>query len=229
MPALHRTRRGVPQRSARVAREPKEEAMTETQLPDLKTPVAPAELYAALRRAWPAIVQDTLVTRPALLVLCGQWAFETGWGHACHRYNLGNAKHVPGDGHEWCEFPCTEVINGTVITIDPPHPGCQFIAFETLDEACIYYLTSLRGRWRAAWPYALAGDAAGFCHQLKLQGYYTDDEHHYTLSVQSCSASIDHVIPPDPSAADVAHAALADAALKRDPLHDDLDPPPDVA
>jgi flagellum-specific peptidoglycan hydrolase FlgJ len=190
--------------------------MGENRVDDKLTAVSPADLYAALRADWPQVSQDTLVTRSALLVLLAQWAFETGWGHYCHNWNLGNAKHVAGDGHDYCMFHCTEVIGGKVVPFDPPNPACAFIAFASLEEATNYYLVSLRGRWRSAWQYALAGDAAGFCHQLKLQGYYTDDERHYTLSVQSCMHVLDAMIPPDPDPASFAAGALALAANSRE-------------
>lgn len=200
----------------------------ETYVPDLMTPATPAELYTALRLAWPGVIQDTLVTREALLVLLAHWAFETGWGHYCHRNNLGNAKHVPGDGHDYTAFRHNEIVGGRVVWIDPPHD--PFIAFDNLLEGAAYYLTSLRGQWRAAWPFVLAGDPAGFCHALKVRGYYTDDEAHYTANVIGCMRTLDAMIPRDAPVGPVAQAALAQAANDRDFRNDDPpDPPPEAA
>jgi hypothetical protein len=165
--------------------------MTETLLPDRLTPCAPADLYASLRRAWPD------AGRSSLLVLLSHWALETGFGHYCHLFNLGNAKHVPGDGHDYTQFRCNEIIGGKVVWISPPDPGCSFVAFPDLDTGAAYYLGQLRGRFQSAWPFVEAGDVVGFCHALKLAHYYTADEGLYTAGVTRCYHQLDGTIPPD--------------------------------
>ena len=174
--------------------------MIESLRPDKLTPILPADLYAALEQSWGL---DSC-TRSSILVLMAHWAIETGWGHFCHWYNLGNAKYTLGCGHDYCEFPCGETINGKNITIVPPAPGCQFVAFDSLEQGAAYYLTSLRGRFRAAWPAVLAGDPAEFSHMLKMSDYYTAPEAQYTATLVGCFQILEAKMPnassPAPSA-----------------------------
>lgn len=190
--------------------------MTETCRPDKLTPCSLPELYAALSGAWSSL--DGAPGRASILLLEAHWALETAFGHACHWYNLGNKKHVPGDGHNYTQFACGEELPaGTVtagptvqivatytkkdgVTYDsvrflPPHPACNFVAFDSLDDGATDYLLGLRGRFRNAWPSVLAGDVAGFCHALKVAGYYTADEALYTAGVERCYRQIDALVP----------------------------------
>lgn len=174
-------------------------------LPDELTAVTPAAFYAALRAAWERLplLAGSTPSRASLLVLVGHFAFETGWGHACHRFNLGNVKHRPGDGRCWTAFRCNEVIAGKLVWFDPPVPPrpdhpTAFRAFRCLEDGCVDYLTILRGQFGFAWPQVEAGDAAAFCHALKTRGYFTADETVYTRGVVACVAAADHVIPSDP-------------------------------
>jgi hypothetical protein len=171
--------------------------VSEQLLPDLLTPCAPADLYAALKRAWASCCQDSAATRGSLLVILAHWALETGWGHACHRWNLGNAKWTPGCGHDYTQFRCNEILDGKIVWLDPPAPGCQFVAFPDLEAGAAYYLTGLRGTFRAAWTAVIAGDPSLFCHMLKLARYYTADEALYTAGVVRCYHQLDGMIPMD--------------------------------
>lgn len=206
--------------------------MTESFVPDKLTPVTPTDLHASFVLSWPAIVQDVAITRPALLVMLAHWALETGFGHYCHCWNLGNAKHRPGDGHNYTAFRHNEIqAGGKVVWLDDPPrspPQDPFIAFASLNEGAIYYLTQLRARWRSAWPFVLAGDPDGFCHALKSAGYYTDDETHYTWLLKSCMHSLDQMIPAD-VASDAARAALAEIQFERGFAPDPVTPPDELA
>jgi hypothetical protein len=166
-------------------------------LPDLLTPCSPPELYTALRTAWATVCAPDPVTRPSLLVLMAQWAIETGWGHYCHRWNIGNYKHVPGDGRQWTMFPCGETVDGKNVMHYPPDPTCAFLAYDTLDEGAADYLGHLRGRFARAWPAVLAGDIGQFCHLLKIENYYTASEAQYTSTATWCFHHLDSVITPD--------------------------------
>lgn len=137
--------------------------MSETQVPDQLTPVTPAALYAALHAVAPEL------SRASLLVLLAQVAEETGW-RACHNFNLGNVKHVPGDGHNYCVFRASEVENGVEKFFD-----MAFRAFASLEEGATDYLALLKKRFVSAWPAVLAGDPAAFVHALKLAHYFTAD------------------------------------------------------
>src|ERR1700761_8246739 len=100
--------------------------MAERLLPDVLTHVTPSALYAALRDAWVPMF-GTAAPRNALLVLLAQVGEETGW-HACHCWNLGNVKHVPGDGRDYTEFRASEIVGGKEV-----FSTMAFRAFETLE------------------------------------------------------------------------------------------------
>lgn len=222
--------------------------MTERLLPNVITYCSPADLYVKLRDSWPP---DSSPTRASVLTLLAHWALETGFGHACHCWNLGNAKHVSGDGYDFTQFACGEemglavaqnavAVNPSQVQIVstyvgangaemasvrflPPHPATSFLAFDTLDAGAAYYLTLLRGRFRSAWPAVVAGDVAGFCHLLKLAGYYTADEHAYTSGVLRCYHALDTTIPIDGA---IGTQAAVDEGIDIS-IHDqETDPPP---
>lgn len=167
-----------------------------SQRPDKLTPVTTTDVYLALRRAWEDqvtdVALDSLALRGALLVLLSQWALETAFGKAVHWFNLGNAKHVDGDGHDFSVFRCSEVIRGQEQFMD-----CPFVAFDNLDEGAAYYLRSIRSRFRFAWPAVLAGDVGDFAHRLKEAHYYTADEAVYTAGLIRCLAEVDKAIGQD--------------------------------
>lgn len=167
-----------------------------SQRPDKLTPVSTIDVYLALRRAWDEQVTDVALEsnaqRHAILVLLAQWALETAFGKAVHWFNLGNAKHVDGDGHDFSVFRCSEVVNGREKFMD-----CPFVAFDSLDEGAAYYLRSLRSRFRFAWPAVLAGDVADFSRRLKAAHYYTADEPVYTAGLIRCLAQVDKEIGAD--------------------------------
>lgn len=173
--------------------------MTESIVPTVRTQVAAADLYAAMRTAWQSMMSGEPCSRASLLTMLAQSALETGFWHSCWCNNLGNVKHVSGDGHDFYQIRCNEIIGGHVVWIDPPNPGCSFVAYPDLEAGVRDYLIALRGRFRSAWPAVLAGDPAEFCHQLKLARYYTADEELYTAGVLRCYHQLDAAIPPDPS------------------------------
>ena len=174
--------------------------MPEKLVPTVATPVSPTTLYAALRGAWTGLY-DAVPARQSLLVLIGHWALETEWGHATWCWNLGNAKHVPGDGRDYFQIRCNEIINGKTVWFDPPHPATSFRAFAGLAEGCVDYLGLLHGQFGYAWPAIEAGDAPAFCHALRQRGYYTADEQAYTTGVMAYMLLADHRIPVDEPAA----------------------------
>lgn len=149
------------------------------ELPNVLTPAPLADVATALSDAWQALLGET-PSQESLLVLLSQWTLETGGGHACHAWNLGNAKSVPGDGRSWTFFRCSEILAGKEVFFDPPHPQCRFRAFESLADGAADYLELLHRRFAVAWPAVVAGDAAAFGHALKAAHYYTADEHAYT-------------------------------------------------
>ena len=145
-----------------------------------------------------------------------QGAFKTGWWHYCWDYNLGNAKHVSGDGRDYCMVRLNEVIGGKVVWFDPSNPATWLRAFDSLSAGVIDYLSLMRGQFGYAWPAVETGDVTEFCHRLHQRGYYTDDEHHYTANVLGCYHQLDLVLPQDTPVADVAHGAIEQAATELD-------------
>lgn len=218
--------------------------MTEDIVPDEITVCSPADVYDGLTDLWPVLAPDASITRAARLVLISQWALETAGGHAMHCWNFGNAKHVRGDGHAFTQFTCGEEMpsrfvqpgplvrvvatyqkNGeewSSVQFKPPHPATSFLAFATLEDGLRYWATAFRGRWRSAWPFALAGDVPGFAGALHSMGYYTAAEAEYRAGMLRWYHQLDASIPPDQGPQAVAQAALAEEALQPPPsLGDD--------
>lgn len=161
------------------------------------------------------------LSEPALAVLFAQWALETGHGHACWNWNLGNVRARAGQpytllGGAW---ECGRVVPVGATLIDPP-AGAQcpagqvayllpnatqkFAAFDSLDEGASTYLGFLlRPVYARAWEQVMRGDAVGFAHVLKQFGYYTADEGAYAHGLASISrdyfAAIAAMVPADPT------------------------------
>jgi hypothetical protein len=171
-------------------------------------------------------------SKECLQVLLAQTGFETGWWKYMWNNNLGNYKAVAGGATDWCYFKCNEYLQASQIPaawktdprvsitdkgtfqevwFRPDHPACCFMSFETLAGGAAQYLKKLCERFstpndcgeKDAWYWATQGDATKFCHALKMHGYYTDDEAHYTKTVVSCmqhvqSLNLDYSNLPQP-------------------------------
>jgi hypothetical protein len=166
------------------------------QVPDLLTPCTVSDLRDAIERAW-IVKFDATPRRESLLVLLAQWAEETGWGRYCHCWNLGNAKHVEGDGRAWCAFRCSEIIDGREVWFDPPDPATRFRAFESLDAGAADYLELLWHHFGRSWGAVLAGDPAAFARALKAQGYYTAPEPKYEAALVALYQQVDGMLSAD--------------------------------
>ena len=160
----------------------------ESEIPNLLTPCSSGEMMAALRLAW----TETMGYEPAqgpLCVLLAHWALETGRGKSCHCWNIGNYKHVPGDGRDYTYYPCSEVLHGKVVHFDPSNaadrPTCCFRAYQIAAAGCLDYLWSLRTRFSSAWPEVIRADPKAFSHALKIAHYYTANEAQYTAAMAS--------------------------------------------
>lgn len=194
----------------------------ETLHADALTPVTVSEVYASLRASWRRLLGGE-PQRCSLLVLLAQWAFETGRGRAMHCWNVGNIKHVPGDGRDFCQFRASEIVAG-VETLSV----MSFRAYADLDAGCADYLTVLRAEFRYAWPAVEGGDPADFAHRLKLAHYYTADEAIYSRGLVALVAALDREIGPDtsPDLPTVAEAGIVESLNETIP---DRDPPPSAA
>ena len=149
---------------------------------DKFTPCVSSQMLHALAFAWERLFNE-IPSKESLCILLSQWAHETGRGKYCHNWNVGNYKHVEGDGRDYSYFICNEVIKGKEVwyhpNVESERPYCCFRAYKTIEAGVVDYMASLNKRFKKAWPAVLAGDPADFAHQLKLQGYYTSSEDDY--------------------------------------------------
>jgi hypothetical protein len=204
--------------------------MTETLVPAVRTLHSARDLYDAFRLAAPNL------PRASLLVLLSQWSLETGGGAWMWCNNVGNIKHVHGDGHDFCAFRHNEIVGGKEIWLDDPPkdpPQDPFRAYSNLTDGAYDYLAVLHREFRTAWPAVLAGDAVAFVKALKAANYFTADEGMYQRAVVALDAQLSREIPDDPPLADEIRTALLGSALAFDPGQptppEDIDPPPGAA
>jgi flagellum-specific peptidoglycan hydrolase FlgJ len=160
-----------------------------SQVPATKTPVSPADVFAALRAQWIALWGDT-PSRGSLLVLVAQWALETDRGAKCIAWNLGNVRWTTGYPSDFCAYETTEVIKGKTV-----HVIGRFRAFDTLEAGARDYLATLRTEFTKAWAFVLSGDPAGFAHAAKEAGYYTGSEATYAADMTSLFKEFEGELP----------------------------------
>lgn len=180
--------------------------MADKLLSVLRTAVTRPDYIRAVVRGWPAVEGD-IPLEASIAVLFAQYMIETG-GAACWNYNIGNVKHVKGDGYDYQMLngvwegvsPATadQLIAGGQAKADPsadhqkavgvsrrsvifmpPHPATWFRAFSTLDEGMAEHLGLLKKRFTKAWPFVLSGDFVAFAHALHDQHYFTADPTSY--------------------------------------------------
>lgn len=185
--------------------------MTETCVPVKRTVVTMPDYMRAVVKSWGAVDAGPC-TKGACAVLWAQYMIETG-GAACWNFNVGNVKHVTGDGHDYHMLggvwegvsPVTAdniiaaghairdtnmdhakaVGKGRVsIIYQPPHPATWFRAFTSLDVAMADHLTLLHKRFAPAWPAVIAGDVNQFAQLLHDHGYFTASPVAYAAGMQ---------------------------------------------
>lgn len=71
------------------------DAPTEKRVPTVRTSLSVGDFAIGVLRAWPE------VEKAQAGVLWSHFAVECGDGRSCWNYNLGNVKHVAGDGHDF--------------------------------------------------------------------------------------------------------------------------------
>lgn len=235
--------------------------MKATFVPDQITPYEPEPLAAALRAACialPDVGRDP--GDAAIAVFLAQIGLETGRGKACHGFDFGNVKASDTYGGQFSCFRCNEIIHGKVewfspdtggFSVPPGHPQTRFRAYadtpETkaaglapaLSRAALEYIAFLGragSRYHSAWLRALAGDPAGYVHELKRHGYFTASEDPYRKAVVSlchtyapavkASHELDHVDPGIDHQVDdsTTHSPLGDEDLEHRLQLLELDP-----
>jgi hypothetical protein len=164
----------------------------EIQVAKERTPVAASDVYAALSQAWSSVVGGT-PSRSSLLVLLAQTAFETGQWASMWNYNLGNIKHVTGDGNTYIELTCTEYDSSG----NPYSSPCYFRAYNDLTSGAAAFIQFLSksSRYSSAWAAVLDGDPHTFVQQLKADGYFTGSEASYESQVVSYFTKFNGQLP----------------------------------
>lgn len=178
--------------------------MAEKLLETIRTTPTPVEYVTA------ALTTISNLSREAIGVLWAQFACETGRGRNCWNWNLGNVKHVKGDGFDYVSLKGVWegvsqaqaqklVASGQwAIDTDPDHiagvgpgkvavvatngnPATWFRAFPTLQDGMDEHIEFLQSKkWQPTWEAVQSGDPALFARRLKALGYYTASEKVYT-------------------------------------------------
>lgn len=143
----------------------------------------------------------------ALSTMFGQFAFETGWGVSCWRWNLGNERTGPlnppdpnGWAGDYCELKTADEYdrNGNRIIV-----GGYFRAFGSLEDGALEhwrFLEKLKRYQRALNVLLNAGMlypsvanlmavATSFASELKFGGYFTGDLTSYSHGIGSIARS----------------------------------------
>ena len=163
--------------------------MKEQCVPTVRTTFSTENFARALVAAWRALYDGATPSKASVGVIWAQYALETGRGQFCWNNNIGNVKHVAGDGHDYCMLANVwEMIGGKRVVFNPPSPQTWFRAYRTLSDGMREHLEFLRRRYGAAWAAVEAGDARAFVRALKARGYFTADEATYANNVVSLQA-----------------------------------------
>lgn len=165
------------------------------EVPRVRTPVSLDQYVAACRACWPDEMGGP-APYPAVAILWAQYMVETG-GAACWNWNLGNVKHVDGDGYDWFDLPgAWEVVGGKRVDLPAGHPGRRFRAYPDLATAMPEKLRFLyRGRYAAAWGAAIRGEPETFAQELKKAGYYTAPAELYAQGMRARFAEFLRRVP----------------------------------
>lgn len=185
--------------------------MPEQQVPVTRTVVTLRDYVRAVMKSWHLVDQGPC-TKGACAVLWAQHMIETG-GAACWNFNIGNIKHVKGDGYDYhCLNGVWEgvapVTAGNLIAagravadpspdhakavgkdkvsviFPPPQPESRFRAFKSLDDGMADHLKTLARRFAPAWMWVIAGDYRQFAIALKHRGYYTASADAYSAGMR---------------------------------------------
>lgn len=180
-------------------------------LPVKRTAITMPDYVRAAVRGWKTLF-DTIPLEQSVAVLWAQYMVETG-GRACWNYNLGNVKHVKGDGHNY------QMLNGVwegvtpsaakqliasgqavadanqdhakavgskkvSVVFQPPHPATWFRAFASLDEGMLEHLQFLSKKFAPAWAAVVAGDPVAFANRLSDMHYFTASAKAYVVAMK---------------------------------------------
>lgn len=176
-------------------------------VPTVRTTPTALLFAKAVLAAWQATGEEAPPSKAAVALLYAHYMLETG-GLNCYNFNIGNVKHVDGDGYDYhClkgvwEGASTSAAQQLVasgqatydtnvshqkscapnvsVVFQPPHPATRFRAFPSLDDAMVEHLNMLKfKRYASAWPALMAGDVMRFALALKSRGYMTSSAEAY--------------------------------------------------
>lgn len=166
--------------------------MAEQERPDAITVVGPVELYTALAAGVTQLLGHPM-PRESVLVLLAHVHLETAGGKAIHCFNLGNIKHVGGDGRDYCRFRASEVLDGKEQFFT-----MAFRAYGTLDDAVADYLHEIHGQFGYAWPAVENANPEDFAVRLRAKGYYTANVGLYQKGMRARYDLCARIIPAEP-------------------------------
>ena len=168
--------------------------MNETCVPYVRTSVDMQTYGRALALAWHEAL-GTWPTKGQAGVLYAQYGVETGGPPkaACWCWNLGNVKHVAGDGYDYYMLPNTsERINGKLEYFQPPSPITWFRAYGSLDVAMRDHFAFLRGKYKRCWQGVELEDVGLFARLLKEgpDGKENTADDYYTATSEAYAAGM---------------------------------------
>ncbi len=179
-------------------------------VPPKRTVVSLRDYARAVLRAWRVVDEGTPEKR-AVGVLWAQYMIETG-GRACWNWNIGNVKHVEGDGHDYHELRGVwegvplhvardliarglakldddeghkkMVAPRVAVVFEPPHPATRFRAYLNLGQAMASHLAFLKRRFILAWDEVVNGSPREFAKKLKAgrDGIEGTNDDYFTAS-----------------------------------------------
>ncbi len=144
------------------------------------TPLGGDEAASAISTAYESVT-GRAPTAKQLSLLVAQWSLETGGGRAMMNFNFGGIKGQGPSGLS-TSYTTKEGYGASERTLVD-----RFRAYGSATEGATDYLRTLSVRFPKAFEAVRSGDAAGFAHALKREGYYTGSEADYTRAVASMS------------------------------------------
>ncbi len=185
-----------------------------------KTPVAAQAFADTLAALWPSVIGGA-PSATAIQLLLAQSDFETGAWNYLWNWNFGNVKHVPGDGYDYFTMTVKEGSGSSTVTIPQ-----LFRSYPSLATGAKSYLSFMHTARCASpgWPYALAGDAAGFVTAIRNAGYFTGALSDYIAGVKARLSKYTSLIPSSAgsAAAWAGDGDNADGASSSDSGDEDL-------
>ena len=152
----------------------------------IQTNFSQKELIKTLIETW-FNIYNKLPDKENIAIIFSQWSLETGQGKFCWNYNIGNVKAFDRANEviEYCSLKGVwEIVNGKRIELSVNDPGSWFRSFATLKKGVDFHLDFLMNkRYKNAWGAIVDGDPVDFSRKLRVQGYYTAPEAHYTKAL----------------------------------------------